>query len=174
MSIIVLILCFFALIHFQLKTLPVTSYQVHSCWFSCSFCCNWLIWSFWLENCWRSFIILLKKQLLRGSRPAIIWSFWSSLWLSSGDITRKINVNNHILSNFWYEYWRRGSRWKMKSAEMIISLSYRFIFLIFKLGSSGYILKFYFSSFYFYTWNSIFIHSCLRGWNCCYYYCSKL
>ena len=56
MSIIVLIICFFALILFQLKTLPSTSYQVPFHSLSFLFYFNLRTWSSFSGRSWETFI----------------------------------------------------------------------------------------------------------------------
>jgi len=60
MAIIVLIICLFALILFQLKNLPSTSYQVHHLRHSYSFCYSWLILFFWQVNYLKHYTIVLR------------------------------------------------------------------------------------------------------------------
>lgn len=131
MSIIVLIICFFALILFQLKTLPMTSYQVTSHSRSSSFSFNLLISSTCLENCWRIFIRTRAQPSQMPSRIYFIWQLWFFSWRSSGGTIKKINVGVFLFSTFSNEHRRYKRSWikrlKLQLLMIIIVLHSSFV-----------------------------------------------
>jgi hypothetical protein len=68
MSIIVLIICFFALILFQLRTLPITSYQVSLALCSYLYCFSWRTSSSSSASFWKISIRILPMPWNRPSR----------------------------------------------------------------------------------------------------------
>ena len=74
MAIIVLIICLFALILFQLKNLPSTSYQVQYLKHSYSFFYSWPTLFFWRVNSLKLYTIALK--LISAMSSKILSTFW--------------------------------------------------------------------------------------------------
>ena len=100
MAIIALIICLFALILFQTKTLSTSSYQVPTLAISFLFCCSCPSSSFCQANFWRRCTIGLRSSFTL--KLASKWWQSSCLWLFCGDITRKGRVSLGRVSSYTY------------------------------------------------------------------------